>query len=194
MADARISLSIVGAREWKQLSKNLRGAGNRGMRTALRKRIQEAGQPVLDEVKAAARNIPVTSEGGGGTNRRRTFNSLQAGRRAAKRGKDIGKAAARGGRRSAGLRTSIAAATKLQITARGIRFVVASANLPESQRTLPRHLDSPKGWRHPVFGNREHWVHQQGKPYFASTISKRAPAFRQSILDAMEDVKNQIEN
>lgn len=194
MAGARLSLSLVGAQEWRQLSRNLRGAANRGMRAALRKRIQDAGRPVLDEVKAAARSIPVTSEGGGGADRRRTFNSLQAGRRAAKSGKDIGKAAARGGRRNAGLRSSVAAATKLQITARGIRFAVDSSNLPESQRSLPRHLDSPKGWRHPVFGNTQNWVHQQGRPYFASTISRSAPKFRQSILDAMEDVKNQIEN
>lgn len=191
----QISLSMIGAYEWRELSKRLRGAASRDFRTALRKRIQEAGKPALEEVKEAARNIPVHGDGhGGGTNRRRTYHSLQAGRRAAKAGRDVAKAASRAARRHAGLRDEVAASIKLQVTSKGIRFVADSRNMPESQRTLPRHLDSPKGWRHPVFGNREKWVHEQGKPYFAETLKKRAPEFRQSILDAMEDIKKQIED
>lgn len=191
---AKVSLSLQGAYEWKQLSKKLKGAAQRDMRAALRKRIQEAGQPVLAEVKDAARTVPVTSDRGGGTSRRRTYNSVRAGRRARKAGKNVQAAAARAARRKAGLRDTVAGATKLQITNRGVRFFVDSSAMPESQRTLPRHLDSPKGWRHPVFGNRASWVHQQGKPWFAATIQKRAPKFRQSVLDAMDDVKKQIES
>lgn len=191
---AKVSLSLQGAYEWKQLSKKLKGAAQRDLRAALRKRLQDAGRPILDEVKDAAHTIPITSDRGGGTNRRRTYNSLQAGRRARKSGKNVRAAIARGGRRKAGLRDSVARATKLQINTRGIRFYVDSSAMPESQRTLPRHLDSPKGWRHPVFGSRERWVHQQGRPWFATTIQKRAPKFRQAALDAIEDTKRQIES
>lgn len=194
MANAGISISVVGYDEWRKLSKKLRGAPNE-LRANLRKQIQAAGKPILEDVKEAARTIPVTSSGGGGTARRQTFNSMQAGRRAHETGKSVESAAKRAaGRRKAGLRRSVANAAKLQIRARGIRFIIDSSTLPESQRTLPRHLDSPKGWRHPVFGNRENWVHQEGKPYFASTIKKRSNDFRKAILDAMEETKNKIQN
>lgn len=191
---AKVSLALQGAYEWKQLSAKLKGAGQKDLRAALRKRLQDAGKPVLDEVKQAARDIPVTSDHGGGTSRRRTYNSLRAGRSAFKRGKSVKAAAKRAAKRPAGLREACAAATKLQINTRGIRFYVDSSSMPESQRTLPRHLDSEKGWRHPVFGNKAQWVHEQGRPWFAATLKKRAPAFRQSCLDAIEDTIKKIES
>jgi hypothetical protein len=74
-----------------------------------------------------------------------------------------------------------------------VRIVVASSRLPADQQSLPRHLDSPKGWRHPVFGNKNNWVHQQGKPYFATTIKRHAPAFRRAVISAMETIRSRIE-
>lgn len=191
MANARISFSATGYEEWRRTAKALRGAPKE-LRANLRKQITQAGQPVLDEVKAAARSIPVTSSRGGGTKRRQTYSALEAGRRAHAAGRDVRVAALRGGRRAAGLRARVAAAAKLQVRARGVRFIIDSSNLPESQQTLPRHLDSQKGWRHPVFGNREEWVHQQGRPYFGSTISKHATDFRTAVLKAMDETASKI--
>lgn len=191
MANARISFSATGYDEWRRTAKALRAAPKE-LRANLRKQIVQAGQPVLDEVKAAARSIPVTSSRGGGTKRRQTYNALQAGRRAHAAGRAIRPAAVRASRSPAGLRDRVAAASKLQVRARGIRFIVDSTNLPESQRTLPRHLDSQKGWRHPVFGNREDWVHQQGRPYFGTTISKHATDFRNAVLKAMDETASKI--
>lgn len=193
MASTRLSLSIIGAEDWRKLSRNLRGKANRDFRSQLRKRIADAGRPIVDEVKNAVINLPITGEGGGGTAQRRRYNSARAAGRARAAGKDISKAAARGARKKAGLRRTVAGAVKLQITAKGIRIYVDSKNLPENQRTLPRHLDSAKGWRRPTFGHSP-WVHQQGKPYFASTISRKAPQFRAAILEAMEDAKRDIES
>jgi hypothetical protein len=90
------------------------------------------------------------------------------------------------------LRESIARATKLQITGRGVKFHVVSAQLPESQKNLPRLLDSDKGWRHPVFGNREDWVDQKGQPYFGQTIKRRAPEFRRAIEKAMGEIQTDL--
>jgi len=36
--------------------------------------------------------------------------------------------------------------------------------MPEKQGNLPKYTASPKGWRHPVYGNTEVWVHQVMKP------------------------------
>lgn len=183
MPPARFSISATGAKEYRELAVKLKKAGRKDLRAKLREKIKAAGNPVLDEAKSAARSVPVTGSRGGGTKQRRGFNISTA--------STARKASA--GRRKAGLRNSIAAAMRLQITAKGVRFVVNSDRLPVSQRRLPRHLDNPKGWRHPVFGDMEEWAHQQGRPYFAVTIKRRAPQFRQAVLTAMEEIRRELE-
>jgi hypothetical protein len=192
MGNVRIGLAAQNVGQYRALAKKLRDAGRKDLRSALRKRISGAGKPVVEEVKAAVRDLHVTSHGGGGK-RRQQFNALQAGRRAYKRGADVRAAAARAAKRSTSLRETVAKATRQQITAKGVRIIVDSKKLPESQQSLPRHLDSEKGWRHPVFGNRNNWVSQKGGPYFASTIKKRAPEFRQAIVDAMDEITAELE-
>lgn len=188
---ARISISTKGAEEFRALAKRLREAGRKDLRKELRTKINEAGRPVLDEVRAAVRALPVSGGRGGGTKQRLSF--LEERSKGSKRKAVTSVRAERNRRRRAGLRASIASATKLQITAKGVRFVVNSNRLPVDQRTLPRHLDSPKGWRHPVFGDRDKWVHQHGKPYFGATIKKNAPKFRQAIFAAMDEIQKDIE-
>lgn len=183
MPPVGISISASNAKAYRDLAKALRKAGKKDLRSKLRKKIVEAGRPVVDEVRAAVRDVQVTSRGGG-RKQRAKFNVGRA---------STARAKASAGRRGSGLRDSIAAATRLQITAKGVRFSVNSARLPPDQRHLPRHLDNPKGWRHPVFGDRETWVGQQGRPYFAVTIKKRAPAFRRAILNAMEEIRRDLE-
>lgn len=184
----QFSMAAQGAREYRELAEKLRRAGRKDLRAKMRKKITEAGNPVVDEVRDVVTHLPVTGTRGGGTKQRRGHNVARA--RATERAKNAA------GRRRSGLRRTIASATRLQVTAKGIRIVVNSDRLPVDQRTLPRHLDSPKGWRHPVFGN---WkggrkpVHQQGKPYFAVTIKKRAPQFRQAILRAIDEIKAELE-
>src|ERR1041384_958108 len=194
MAKAQVSLSAQGYNEYRDLPRKLRKAGSKGkdLRKKLRTNLNEAGKPVVEEVRTTVRNLPVTSRGGGGL-RRQQFTAFRAEESARRRGKDTAKAIERGMRGEHGLRASIARATKLQITARGIRIVVSSAALPPSQQSLPRHLDSPKGWRHPRFGDKEHWYHQQGKPYFASVIKKHAPKFRKAAQDAINEITRELE-
>lgn len=183
MPPLRISLAATNVSAYRQLAKDLRKAGKTDLRKQLRKKITDAGRPVLDDVRSAVRDLPVTSRGGGGK-QRLGYNVERA---------TTARAKTSAGRRGSGLRQTIAAATKLQVTARGVRFVVQSSKLPPDQRTLPRHLDSEKGWRHPVFGDREEWVHQRGRPYFAVTIKKRASAFRKAIVEAMEQIRRDLE-
>jgi hypothetical protein len=183
MGNVRISLASENVGQYRAAAKKLRDAGRKDLRSALRKRISEAGKPVVDEVKAAVRDLHVTSSHGGGTAQRRGFNVSRT---------KTAKAADRAKRRGAGLRETIAKATRQQITAKGVRIIVDSKKLPEDQRSLPRHLDSDKGWRHPVFGHHG-WVSQKGGPYFANTIKKRAPDFRKAIVTAMDEITAEIE-
>jgi hypothetical protein len=183
----RISLAAQNVDQWRDLAKRMRQAGTQGqgLRRQLRQRISEAGQPVVDDVKVAVLDLHVTSTGhGGGQAQRRKFKASRA---------RTEKARDRALRKGGSLLQAMASATKLQITAKGIRIIVNSKQLPADQQSLPRHLDSAKGWRHPVFGNREVWVAQKGGPYFADTIKKKAPQFREAIVKAMDDIQQQLE-
>lgn len=208
MAKARISVAAHAFDEWREVAKKLRGKS--AYRKKFREQITIAGKPIVGEVQAAVLSIhTVTSHGhsadrlvwvptsagshGGGTARRRTSLALDAGRRARKSGKSVRAAIERASRRRVlSLRESVARATKLQVTARGVRFIVDGSNLPHSQRNLPRLMDSEKGWRHPVFGNREDWVDQKAGPYFGRTILRRAPEFRRACEKAMEEIKRDL--
>lgn len=183
MGNVGVSISNSGADEFRDLAKRLRKAGRKDLRQKLRKKIRDAGQPVLGDVKSAVTGLNVKGTGGGGVSARRQFNVERATTDRAKKTAE---------RRGAGLRQSVARATKLEQTARGVRFVVRSNMLPPDQKNMPRHLDSEKGWRHPVFGDRNVWVSQKGGPWFGKTIKRKAPAFRKAVLDAMDEIKNEI--
>lgn len=184
MGKVGVSIANSGADEFRDLAKRLRSAGRGDLRKELRKRIKNAGEPVLSDVKSAVTSLNVKGTGGGGVSARRRFNIERASTVRAKKAAE---------RRGAGLRQSVARATKLEQTARGVRFVVRSNQLPADQKNMPRHLDSEKGWRHPVFGNRDKWVHQQAGPWFGKTIKRKAPQFRNAVLDAMEQIRREIE-
>lgn len=182
MGAIHLSVSAQGAQEYRALAKKLRG--KKEFRKKLRTKIADAGKPVVQDVKQAVMALQVTSHGGG-TAQRKAF---AVGKAKTERAK------ASAAKRDTGLRRSIASAVGVQITAKGIRIRVSGSKLPPSQQSLPRHLDSPKGWRHPVFGNKSNWVDQKGGPYFAETIKKKAPAFRRAVLEAMDEVARDIEN
>jgi hypothetical protein len=184
MATAGFSISAKGAAQFIALSKELRKAGRGDLRKALQVRITAAGKPVVADVRSVVTSLQVKSSHGGGGGQRRAH---AVGRTSTERAK------ASAARRKTGLRRTIAGATKLEITARGVRIIVRKDALPPSQQSLPRHLDSVQGWRHPVFGNREAWVTQRGATWFASTIQRHAPEFRRAVLTAVDDIQRRIE-
>lgn len=91
----------------------------------------------------------------------------------------------------AGLRESIASATTGSIstgsktTGVSVTWKVRAAKMPNSQRKLPQHFNREKGWRHPVFGDRQNWVAQKGFPYFDAVIKKYREELGQRILEGM---------
>lgn len=210
MPTLSVSIAAEGVDEWRALAKKLRK--KKEFRKKLRDQITATAKPILGDVQEAVLKVQTVtshksskekqewvsaSEGshGGGTSRRRTTLAVQAGRRARKSRKNVRAAIERTSRKKGlGLRESIARSTKLQVTARGVRFYVDSSKMPESQRNLPYLLDSPKGWRHPLFGDREDWVDQKGQPYFGSTIKRNAPGFRRAIENAMNEVKRDLDS
>lgn len=70
--------------------------------------------------------------------------------------------------KSSGLRRKIASSIKANISTRGgdvrIRVKTNRTVLPENQRTLIAYSNSRRGWRHPLFGDRDHWYGQKAFP------------------------------
>jgi len=181
--EAELVIAAESARDYRHLAAKLRA--RKGHRKSLRNKIAEAGKPVLAEVRTAVKTLHVTASSGRGRNQRREYNIARA---------TTERAIHAATRRHAGLRRTIASATKLTVTAKGVKFVVDESRLPGDQRGLPRALDNPKGWKHEVFGRKNiPKVRQHGGPWFASTIAKHEQSFRRAIVEAMDDIKRDIE-
>lgn len=187
----RVDAHIKGAHQLAALSKRLKAEGEKGkgLRRELLKGIRTATKPMLADTRAAVKAIPITGSRGGGRKAREehAFELSRAKTEEKRRAK---------ARRGSGLRQTIASAIKLIVKAGSrkplVRIEVDEKRLPEDQRTLPRHLDSATGWRHPTFG-RAPWVGQRGMPWFKVTIMRRLPKVRKEVLRAMNRVAKKIE-
>lgn len=173
-----------GGDDFRQLAGKFKRAGANGaaIRKALTKRIQSLLKVITDEQKRDLLAMQVRGVGGRGGTRRAGFAAAQAARR--KRPRKVS-----GG---FGLRASTARAIKSKVNYTGFkigaRISVDPSALPPSQRRLPRHLDNPDGWRHPVWGNRDVWAQQFGSPYFSGPISRHRHQVRRDVRDAVNDV------
>lgn len=99
--------------------------------------------------------------------------------------------------REPGLRASVAKQTKISVTTTGrragIRIRALKTGMPRGFRNAPKRLNSRKGWRHPVFGNREVWRSQMGQPgWFDDTIPPFKPAAVAAAAAAMDAVARRV--
>jgi hypothetical protein len=117
------------------------------------------------------------------------------------------------------LRREVAKTISLRtmFTISGVRVQIDSLGqkMPEGKGTLPHHLDSDKGWEHPVFGRPEPeaesvalqklhgkgfghgrawtWRHQFGKPgWFEKPIIDNAREFRNAALAAIAETEKHL--
>lgn len=175
-----VKLSVTGQAELAALSRRLKEAGEKGLTKELRKGLKNAAGPAVKDVQDVVRTLPVHGTRGGGKGGRAAHHNMRF------------KRAAKGGH---GLRATIARATKADVKTSGearVTIRTYARYLPADQRRLPRYLDRAKGWRHPVFGDRENWVRQFGKPWFGTTLKRHGPAVRKEVLDAMRRTAEQI--
>ncbi|MFI6296704.1 hypothetical protein ACIBEJ_34300 [Nonomuraea sp. NPDC050790] len=185
-----VDVRIQGAEQLGELAKRLKAAGNDGkkLRKELLKSIRAGAKPALADTRRVVKTIPVVGARGGG---RKAREGHQFDRSKGDEGKRRDRA-----RRGAGLRDTVARSLRLVVKTGSrtplVRIEVDASKLPEDQRTLPRHLDSKRGWRHPTFG-REPWVDQRGRPWFAVTIRKHLPAMRTRVITAMNDIAKKVE-
>ncbi|MFC7380893.1 hypothetical protein [Sphaerisporangium rhizosphaerae] len=86
----------------------------------------------------------------------------------------------------------IRAEAKLSGYAVGVRVRARKTEAVRGFRNAPKRLNSPKGWRHPVFGS-DRWVQQIGKPrYFDEPLEGRKAEFRRAVIEAMDSTARRI--
>lgn len=107
------------------------------------------------------------------------------------RGVEMTTVPSRGGGGSTGLRARVAGATHARPLGRGARFEVNAAEVGRSGNTLARGVNG-KPWRHPVFGNTNAWVEQQGEEVFEKTL-RGHPGWVPRLERALDTVARRIE-
>ncbi len=100
------------------------------------------------------------------------------------------------GRKHSGLRSRVARGVQVQAgVSRGLGVRIVTGMAKPSERKLPLYLDDPRGWRHPVFGNRHVWVHQAtGGSWFRATIAEHRPQIEHDVRQVLEEAANMIAN
>lgn len=172
-----------GGADFAALGRRFRAAGKGGaaIRKTLTARIQAELKKITAEQKAMAAGMKVKGAGGGGTSRREMYAASKSSRRR---------------RDGYGLRAATARTIKSRVAYSGRKLGAAIytdvSGLPQSQRRLPRYLNAKKGWRHPVWGNRQIWVRQVGEPYFDTPIDRHRTRVRKAVEQAVTEVMREL--
>lgn len=192
-----MDVRVSGADDFKRLAAKFKAAGANGaaIRKATTKTIQKRLSLITEEQKAMALRIKMRTKSNTDNTRRRSTSTGGTKRRQAyheaARLRGRKPRAPKGGH---GLRAATARAIKSKVnyTGRklGARVLVDASAMPPSQRKLPRHMDNPRGWRHPTFKNRTSrgWVTQYGEPYFSQPIARHRAAVARDIKNDIDEV------
>jgi hypothetical protein len=98
------------------------------------------------------------------------------------------------GRKHTGLRGRLAEGVRAEEVGESSVRIVATAVDP-TERALPRGMDNgPRGWRHPVYGNRNVWVQQRGGSWFREPIAESGDTIERKLTDVLEQMADNIAN
>lgn len=139
-------------------------------RKNVKKRLKQAAEPIVQEVKQAALNIP--SSKGDVTQTRK------------KKGENLGLRASLANAVQADINpTKKGAIAKIRVST--TKFMSASGR----PRTLPYYMEGrrKRAWRHPVFGNRDVWVAQSPHPFLGVTVKPHKEEFATAVVKALDD-------
>lgn len=90
-----------------------------------------------------------------------------------------------------GLRKKVAAG--VHVERQGTGGVRIQTSMPtKSEGRIPRGLDSPKGWRHPLFGDKNHWFSNPGYDWFISTFSNSEDLIESHLHNVLERAAEDI--
>ncbi|MFT2016292.1 hypothetical protein ACMA1D_10680 [Streptomyces sp. 796.1] len=77
---------------------------------------------------------------------------------------------------------------------RGSYMRIVTSMPEENQVMIPRGLDGERGWRHPVFGNRNEWVTQRPiQPgWFVETLSEAREPMTTALLGVLQRARDTV--
>lgn len=142
--------------------------------TNVRREIRKAGDAAVKAAKAEVLKPAPSSLG----NRGRVTQNFVLRRR---RGQQVGL--------RIGLRQGIAAGIGVRVVTgkrtNGVRIVSSGSGLDRDHKPMVKAYNTDR-FRHPVFGNRENWEPQSGRPYFGSVIASHRSQVQRGILRALD--------
>lgn len=108
----------------------------------------------------------------------------------------LGEPAPGGGDDSVGGRAALAAATRMTVSfgkrSAGTRVVTSASKLPAEHKGL-LNVYAKKQFRHPLFGDKNHWYPEAGNPYFRPVIYKLIDStIKEEIRAALDDAVRAI--
>lgn len=98
-----------------------------------------------------------------------------------------------GGSLRAAVAAKVGAQALLSGKRAGVRVRARRSGMPRGFANAPKRLNSDKGWRHPVFGNRDTWVSQVGAPnWFDDPMQARVGEYQTAVRQAVQDMADRI--
>lgn len=75
-----------------------------------------------------------------------------------------------------------------------LNIVSRGSRMPEGKQTLNGYLNDSARWKHPVYGHRKTWVHQNShaKGWFTDTISGQEADLRRAAEAALEETARKL--
>ena len=90
-----------------------------------------------------------------------------------------------------GLRAKVAAG--VHVERQGTGGVRVQTSMPtRSEGIIPRGLDRPKGWRHPLFGDKNNWFSNPGYDWFLSTFQGAEKPIEADLKHVLERAASRI--
>jgi hypothetical protein len=99
------------------------------------------------------------------------------------------------GTRTFGVRRAIAQGVGVRISAArgggGVNVAASGRRLPANRKPMVKLLNRER-WRHPVFGDRDTWAQQSGRPYFGSVLWRYRDDIRDAVQRALDEAASNI--
>jgi hypothetical protein len=168
-----LDVQIKGANKLREMAIQLRLADKQVLGRELNKAIKDAATPTLKDIRDSAESLKTTGVRKPGA--KHPFTKVMPPK---------------------GLRHKVAESVEAQVSVFAenprVRFRTGKG-LPPELANMPRNLDSPGTFRHPVMGNREVWVSQRGDPWFWKPIERNLGTFRGEIDKALDRTREFLE-
>lgn len=168
-----LDIQIKGAEKLRRMADRLRLAHKEVLGRELNTAIKAAAGPTLKDIRASAESLTTTGVRKPGA--RHPFVKVMPPK---------------------GLRHKVAESVEAQVSVLSenprVRFRTGRG-LPPELANMPRNLDNPGTFRHPIMGNRNAWVSQRGDPWFWKPIEHNLPTFRGEIDKALDRTREFLE-